>query len=242
MTTMILDGIALGGKSDEELEGLFWWHYDKIPWSFDVKKAVVCLDSPDSSKRVKKTLKNVGYKANRRPATLLYLDSFQRLIDSLESFGIETVVSPIMAEADDCICDIVATNPNIEYKIYTTDKDLCLVQYLYPNAKTFVWERTSQSFMSAQEYVLLKFEVGLESFQDYLALVGDRCDDWAGMKGFGKVAFKKFLELENCEREKFLEKKGFSLPFARFIVTPCTFAELKEVQEAQEAQEARALN
>lgn len=193
------------------------------------------------------------YKANRPPRDAAAYDQLRRVREQLEADGIP-VVSADGFEADDVIASLAAKAPAAGYEvtIVSGDKDLC--QLVGP---TVVVQSTSNGgTVYDAEKVREKFRVEPWQLGDFLALVGDKSDNVAGLPGCGEVNAARLLHelnsisnmLEQPEavtpqkmREAFLANQQQVL-LARKLVqlrtdVPIDFAEAIKPREPKPAEE-----
>lgn len=167
---------------------------------------VVCMDSKSARKE-----ENEEYKSNR--GGLVDIDGIALAnIKNCLVNGKFAIMKKEGLEADDLIAAIVR-NRGDEYDrvhIFTPDSDLCALV----NDKVCIWRYKSTNsigggkhvqFIDAHDRITkdtfeamlsaeLKTEVPFNSIILYKCLVGDTSDKIAGVKGFGKAAFGKFVQ------------------------------------------------
>jgi len=151
-----------------------------------VKNIICCFDRKDPSFR--KDLYE-AYKANRTemPEDLIpQMDYIRRIIDLM---GIQCIDKESY-EADDLIGSFchLAQKQKITSIIVSGDKDFCQLIGDF----VFMLDTMKDSLTGVDE-VFKKYEVKVEQFVDYLAIVGDSSDNVPGVKGLGPKGAAKLL-------------------------------------------------
>lgn len=130
------------------------------------------------------------YKANRPPRDAAAYDQLRRVREQLEADGVP-VVSVETFEADDVIATLAAKAPAAGYEvvIHSADKDLC--QLVGPTVTMHSTSNGGTVYDAAK--VEEKFRVTPSQLGDFLALVGDKSDNVAGLPGCGEVNAARLL-------------------------------------------------
>jgi 5'-3' exonuclease len=146
---------------------------------------ILCCDSP--SKNGIRVEMYPQYKANRGHTETISAQEFV-IFHMLELLGIKRIVAP-RYEADDLIATI--TNKfkiQIPVTIVTGDKDLLQLVGL----NVVIYDGMKKRYMTHED-VKKKFGVEAHQISDYLAIVGDKCDNIPGAQGIGPKGAQKLL-------------------------------------------------
>lgn len=166
----------------------------------DLEDITFCWDSNGSKKRKEihpLYKENRNNKSNDEELTKkLLLDQIEALKECLPLFGIKQLCIPDI-EADDIICILSKTLNfiNKECTIVSADKDL--LQLINPLTKIMNLNKKKTIRVSNFEEIV---QVPLESYVDYLALIGDTVDNIDGIRDVGPETARRILKLyNNCE-------------------------------------------
>lgn len=156
---------------------------------------VFCFDTPH--KNILKAI-DKNYKANRVKVGNYYYDQVNTAKKLLEEAGF-TVLSKAGYEADHCINEAVKQNYDYydNIGIFTGDHDL---SFLVDDKVRWLNVRKTYSDIHMDNY----FQQNKCPYNAILlkkAMVGDKSDNIAGIKGFGETRFKQFLEKEKIYGE-----------------------------------------
>ena len=147
----------------------------------------VCADHP--SKNFRHKLSEV-YKANREAKPEEFRAQMRNTIAQLTRDGFP-IWSVEGFEADDVICSAtwIARERSIEVIIASADKDL--LQLVGEGVKMLSTREDGKIW--TPEDVVAKFGVGPDALGDWLAIVGDKSDNVAGIRGIGEKGATKLL-------------------------------------------------
>lgn len=158
----------------------------------NIQYMLCAFDSPHPTKRHKVYEE---YKITRpeTPKDLpIQLDYIKQIIDA---FGIKKVEIPGY-EADDILATVVEILPQHYFFIVSLDKDM--LQLVSDNVKVY---DPFNGIIIDREYVINKYAIAPEKFNDFMALVGDTIDNIPGVKGVGEKTaielLKKYETVEN---------------------------------------------
>lgn len=164
----------------------------------------VCFDSPSHDRKDI----DAEYKSNRSSSRLSSEDfgEINAIKKLLENAGYN-VYKLEGVEADDIVYNLIRMySSQFEANIiYTPDTDLMVNISDNVGIRRYKWGRgrrdpyTAISVRNYSEYTLNEFgvEVPYNAIMLYKALCGDKSDKVSGIKGFGPVAFSKFIQ--HCE-------------------------------------------
>lgn len=163
----------------------------------DLEDVTFCWDSNGSKKR-KEILPS--YKGNRvnidDEKKELLLEQIEDLKECLPFFGIKQLCIEDI-EADDTICILSKTLNFLkkECTIVSADKDL--LQLINPLTRIMNLNKRKTIKISNFEEIV---QVPLESYIDYLSLIGDSSDNIDGIRDVGPETARKIMKLySNCD-------------------------------------------
>ncbi len=178
---------AWHSTADQELGNAFDSTVKKVRWlaSSGYDGVAVCIDSPPYDR--KKI--SPDYKANREKPDPGLVEQLHRVKSRLAADGFPIWGSP-GAEADDVIasaCSWAMLNKH-DVHIASADKDLmALVADSILGSASIQLRSTATDDIYDSAKVVEKFGVAPMRMPDYLALVGDKSDNVAGVPGVGAV-------------------------------------------------------
>lgn len=157
---------------------------------------VVCWDTAGGSDfrhRIYPEYKQHRYKdeteeadSKERRKSLNY--QMDRLYVALRDFGIPQIRAQGF-EADDIIARLTKLLSEHEIVIVSTDKDL----YQLVNERVQIWNPVKSYYVHHKNFEQ-KAGISQDKFLDFKILQGDSSDNIPGIKGFGEVTAKKYLE------------------------------------------------
>lgn len=153
-----------------------------------------------------------AYKANRPARDAAAYDQLRRVREQLEADGVP-VVSVDGFEADDVIATLACKAPANGYEVVVVsgDKDLC--QLVGPSVT--VQSTNNGGTLYTADKVREKFRVEPHQLGDFLALVGDKSDNVAGLPGCGEVNAARLLNELGSLAAMFETPEGVTPPKMR---------------------------
>lgn len=128
---------------------------------------------------------DINYKVNRKKLSNSAKDQLNLSLEFCQKAGFP-VEFHAQFEGDDLIGSFVCQNPNDEFVIITTDKDLC--QLVNDNVRIF--NPFKKNILDTQSVIQL-YDIRPNEFPLFLALTGDSSDNIEGVRGVGpKTAVK----------------------------------------------------
>ena len=164
---------ATANKDVSDAHGITVGHVRRIAAASE--HVAICCDSPKSWRKEK----HPTYKANRPEKDQQAIGELQRVIETLRKDGMLIWQSEGF-EADDIIAS-AASHFNGEIVIHTADKDLMQIVSSRVKVQSHI---TGKVFDEAA--VFEKFGVYPSEMRDFLALLGDKSDNVAGVPGVGE--------------------------------------------------------
>jgi 5'-3' exonuclease len=208
---------------------------------YHIERIVFALDLPGKTWRHETY---DGYKAGRPPMD----DSMREQIPVVQDWSRDVspyVLSQVGYEADDMICSVIETQPENEYFILSSDRDL---YQLFTNSNVTVLKGKTGGYTEygASEFTQ-EFGIKPEQYTDYKALVGDGSDNIKGVPGIGpKTAskllqfigsLKKLYEVMNWTVPECFKTHSLSIDPTEFITNPKNLDLLSKIYDNTESLE-----
>lgn len=178
---------------DQELGNAFESTIAKVRWiaSSGYDGVGVCCDSPPYWRKEV----SADYKSQRDTPEPAAVDQLRRVMERLEKDGFPLWKAPTM-EADDVIASATkwAVAQGHAVHVASADKDLmALVMDGHAGGGGVQIRSTATDDVYDQAKVVEKFGVVPASIPDYLALIGDKSDNVAGVPGVGPVKARELV-------------------------------------------------
>ncbi|MGI9322557.1 MAG: 5'-3' exonuclease H3TH domain-containing protein [Pseudomonadales bacterium] len=149
--------------------------------------AAVVLEHHDATWR---HLLYPDYKADRPPPPAALLDGLPQFTEAFADEGVKTTAAHNY-EADDVIATLASGVAARQGKVIILSTDKLFLQLLAPGIE--IIDHFNNKKLDS-EHVKARYGVSVESFVDYLALVGDRSVNLKGVPGIGDKAARQLLE------------------------------------------------
>jgi DNA polymerase-1 len=178
-------------RSKKEVKGVYGFVASilKLSKEFSTDKFIVCFDTETSMNNNKEL--NSDYKSNRPDYSTLPENEnpfiqLDYIIKALNQLNIPTIQC-VDNEADDYLASI-AKKYEDSYNVIIVSSDKDLLQIVSDNIQVY---NAQAKILYTKEKIKEKFNVNVEDYILYKALVGDNSDNIKGIKGVGpKTAVK----------------------------------------------------
>lgn len=173
----------------------FFTMFDKILKQIRPTHVIVCWDTNRQNWR-KQIYPN--YKANREKKEETLFIQFEEIRNILNAIGIKNI-GIIGYEGDDIVGTYVANSKATKNFVVSGDKDC----YQLVNDNTYIIfpkKGFSEIELITPQYIQDKYDISVNQFIDFKALVGDTGDNIPGIEGCGeKTAIKLLKHFENAK-------------------------------------------
>lgn len=161
---------------------------------YNPKKIIICFD------KSKKTFRNEifpEYKGTRKPNDIELRSQFPFLLDFCKLTNIP-FIQYNRYEADDLIGSIAKNATKYGYNPYIISGDKDTFQLIDKNINVLYLSRNGEGTVKYDEDLFFsKFEITVDKFIDYKAIVGDLGDNIKGVSGIGEKTAVKLLNSYN---------------------------------------------
>lgn len=184
-------------KSNKEVKGVYGFVASilKLSKEFSTDKFIVCFDTETSMNNNKEL--NEDYKSNRPDYSTLPENEnpfiqLDYIIKALNKLDIPTLQC-VDNEADDYLASI-AKKYEDKYNVIIISSDKDLLQIVDDNIQVY---NAQAKILYTKEKIKEKFNVDVEQYILYKALVGDNSDNVKGIKGVGPKTAVKLINDRN---------------------------------------------